>query len=91
MHLNQHIKQVSLNNDKVRQTARMVKRNTGMIHKVQIRPNKKNNVFLVTGLKILGRVGTRDFFLIIFFSCHSKCMKLDFFHQKPLKNSRFHQ
>ena len=49
MHLNQHIKQVSLNNDKVRQTARMVKRNTGMIHKVQIRPNKKNSVFLVTG------------------------------------------
>ena len=62
MHLNQHIKQVSLNNDKVRQTARMVKRNTGMIHKVQIRPNKKNSVFLVTGLKILGGVGTHDFF-----------------------------
>ena len=67
MHLNQHIKQVSLNNDKVRQTARMVKRNTGMIHKVQIRPNKKNCVFLATGLKILGRVGTHNFFNYFFF------------------------
>ena len=31
-----------------------------------IRPNKKIIVFRVTGLKILGRVGTH-FFLIIFF------------------------
>ena len=29
----------------------------------QIRPNKKISVFRVTGLKILGRVGTHIFFL----------------------------
>ena len=33
-----------------------------------IRQNKKIYVFWVTGLKILGRVGTHIFFLIIFFS-----------------------
>ena len=33
-----------------------------------LRPNKKISVFLVTGLKILGRVGTH-FFSGIFFLC----------------------
>ena len=33
-----------------------------------IRPNKKISVFLVTGLKILGRVGTHIFFNYHFFS-----------------------
>ena len=28
----------------------------------EVRPNKKISVFLVTGLKILGRVGTHFFF-----------------------------
>ena len=32
-----------------------------------LRPNKKMSVFRVTGLKILGRVCTHIFFLIIFF------------------------
>ena len=31
-----------------------------------LRPNKKISVFLVTGLKILGRVGTHNFFIIFF-------------------------
>ena len=31
------------------------------------RPNKKISVFWVTGLKILSRVGTPDFFFILFF------------------------
>ena len=33
-----------------------------MWHKLVIRPNKKISVFQVTGLKILGRVGTHIFF-----------------------------
>ena len=32
-----------------------------------LRPNKKISVFGVTGLKILGRVGTHMFFIIFFF------------------------
>ena len=34
----------------------------------QLRPNENISVFWVTGLKILGRVGTHLFFLNIFFS-----------------------
>ena len=64
----------------------------------QIRPNKKKSVFLVTGLKILGRVGTH-IFLIIFFSVKNvilcilkgispfKMHKIIFFSRKPEKNS----
>ena len=33
----------------------------------QVRPNKEISVFLVTGLKILGRVGTHIFFNSFFF------------------------
>ena len=32
----------------------------------KVRPNKKISVFRVTGLKILGRVGTHIFFIIFF-------------------------
>ena len=32
----------------------------------QIRPNKKTSVFWVTGLKILGRLGTHIFFFFFF-------------------------
>ena len=32
-----------------------------------MRPNKNRIVFWVSGLKILGRVGTHNFFLILFF------------------------
>ena len=35
--------------------------------KCQIRPNKKISMFRVTGLKILGRVGTHIFFDSLFF------------------------
>ena len=42
------------------------------------RPNKKINVFLITGLKILGRVGTHIFFFRL-----SKCIKLYFFRPPP--------
>ena len=54
------------------------------------RPNKKINVFRVTGLKILGRVGTHIFF-IIFFSgkkndfMHFKMHKVIFFPEKLKK------
>ena len=36
-----------------------------VIRKPFIRPNKKNCVFLVMGMKILGRVGTHFFFQFI--------------------------
>ena len=39
-----------------------------------VRPNKIINVFWVTVLKILGRVGTHIFFLIIFFSEKKLCI-----------------
>ena len=38
---------------------------------VFIRPNKKINVFWVTGLKILGRVGTNIFLLFFFWLKHN--------------------
>ena len=37
-----------------------------MIFSGDWQPNKKISVFLVTGLKILGRVGTHIFFLFFF-------------------------
>ena len=61
---------------------------------VCLRPNKKTSVFWVTGLKILGRVGTNIFFLKYFFAGKniilcilkgillSKSIKL-FFSRKP--------
>ena len=55
-----------------------------------LRPNKKISVFLVTGLKILGRVGTHFFLEFFFYSfwkakCLSKCIKLYFFPENLKK------
>ena len=64
-----------------------------------LRSNKKISVFRLTGLKILGRVGTHIFLIIIFFLKNnnnfmhferlSKCIKLYFFPEKPEKNLGF--
>ena len=68
-----------------------------------IRPNKKINVFWVTGLQILGRVGTHIFFYHFFFwkkyiiLCILKSIlpfkmhKIIYFPEKNEKKSRFHQ
>ena len=55
-----------------------------------MRPNKKISVFLVTGLKKLGRVG-RFFFLEKKYNFMPFKMHKIIFFQKPEKNSRFHQ
>ena len=60
---------------------------------------KKISVFWVTGLKIVGRVGTYVFFLFFFsdFFMHFegempfKMHKIIFFSRKHENNSRFHQ
>ena len=41
----------------------MVKNTSG-----QVRPNKKISVFWIMGLKTLGKVGTHNFIIIIFYS-----------------------
>ena len=68
-----------------------------------LRPNKKISVFRVTGLKILGRVGTHFFFNYFFFpgknifSCILKGIspfkmhKIIYFPENLKKNSRFYQ
>ena len=70
----------------------------------QLRPNKKINMFRITGLKILGRVGTHIYFFNYFFSGKKniilgilkgnlpfKMHKIIFFQIKPEKTSRFQQ
>ena len=59
-----------------------------------LKPYKKIGAFRVTGLKILGTVGTHLFFYFFFSGkniilCFSKC--ITFFSRKPEKKSRFHQ
>ena len=53
-----------------------------------VRPNEKISVFRVTGLKILGRIGTHIFISIIFFLDFN--MHKILFSSSPEKNSRFH-
>ena len=43
----------------------------------KVRPNKKISVFRVTGLKILGRVGTHIFFIIFFSGNKNNFMHLE--------------
>ena len=43
---------------------------------IQIRPNKKKRVLRVTGLKILGRVGTHIFVYLCFFSGKNKILSI---------------
>ena len=66
----------------------------------KVRPNKKISVFRVTGLKILGRVGTHIFFIIFFLEIKIilciwkgissfKMHQIIFFPEKPEKNRGF--
>ena len=71
-------------------------------HHTCIRPNKKISVFRVTGLKILGRVGTQVFFKLnwgggVIILCILKGISPFKMHniiivsRKPEKNYSFHQ